>query len=113
MRTLSGLSATAFQKFQVPVNGCTAEFILKYNPATRTWLLDIVCDAFILYNLRICHNLNLLAQYSDLITWGLYVTVIGIVEPVLIDDFSSGRAELNILTADEVELIEGGYSVLK
>lgn len=113
MKTITGLSATPLQRFQFPVNDEVAEFVLKYRPAIQFWYLDCIVGNIEIYNTRVCHNLNLYAQYSDILNWGIYISVNGIVEPILIDDFSTGRAMINIIDQDEIGIIEGGYSLLK
>lgn len=113
MKTLSGLSATPFQNFQVSFQDKLIDFTLKYFPAVRMWFIDITVDDIEIKNIRICHNLNLLAQYSNILNFGIFVDVNGITEPVLVDDFSAERATLNLLTSDEISIINEGYSILR
>lgn len=113
MNTLTGLTATPAQKFQVPINGEFADIVLTYKPSIQMWFLDLTYQGTEINGMRICHNLNLLSQYSNILKFGLYVEMDGAVEPALIDDFSTGRVLLNILDESEIEQIEAGYSALR
>lgn len=113
MNTLTGLTATPSQTFQVPISGDFADITLNYRPAVQMWFIDILYKGIDIKGMRICNNLNLLSQYNKQLKFGIYVEMDGAIEPGLIDDFSTGRALLNILDESELELIESGYSILK
>lgn len=111
MNELDGFTASPVQRFRTPVENGLAEMVLTYRPAVQMWFLDVTLRDVTIKNIRVCHSLNLLAQYADVIDFGLYVYPVDTVEPGLIDDFSSGRIVLNILEKFEVDLVEGGYRV--
>lgn len=113
MNALTGLTSTPVQKFQVPINGNVADIILTYRPSVQMWFIDITYLEIEIKGMRVCHNLNLLAQYNTLLKFGLYVEMNGAVEPALIDDFFFGRVVLNILDESELDLIQAGYSSLR
>lgn len=113
MLSLTGLTATPSQTFQVPISGEFADITLNYRPAIQMWFIDISYKGIDINGIRVCNNINLLSQYNKLLKFGMYVEMDGAIEPGLIDDFSTGRALLNILDESEIELIESGYSILK
>lgn len=113
MNTLTGLTSTPSQTFQVPIAEDVANITLNYRPSIQMWFIDITYQGIDIKGIRICHNLNLLAQYSAILKFGLYVEMDGSVEPSLIDDFSTGRVKLNILDESELDTIKSGYSNLR
>ena len=94
-------------------DGSTIEITLSYRPAIQMWFADIVNDDFSVYGMRVCNSPNLLQQYSKLIPFGINVNIPDGSEPFLVNDFSTGRVELGILTSDEVDQINESYSEAK
>ena len=115
MLTLNGIRAIPSQTFSTVIEEGLITFNLYYKPTIEMWMIDVIFKTFSVYSIRVCNSLNLLSQFSELIPFGLMVSVgdnIGY-EPSLIDDFSSERITLNILDKSEVEMIENNYINLK
>lgn len=113
MTKLTGLTATPSQKLQTPIGDNFADINLVYRPSIQMWFIDVAYQGIEIKGMRVCHNINLLAQYSKILNFGLYVEMDGATEPALIDDFSTGRVLLNILDESEIDQIEAGYSALR
>lgn len=113
MTTLTGLTATPSQKLQTPVGDNFADINLIFRPSIQMWFIDVSYQGIEIKGIRICHNINLLVQYSKILNFGLYVEMDGATEPALIDDLSSGRVKLNILGEEELDVIDIGYSALR
>lgn len=104
MTLLTGIRATGTQKFQaLSSSGKSISFTLIYSAATQNWKADIEYNGFKLNGIRIFTSLNILYQYRNIIDFGLACYTQDKGEPFIVNDFSSGRAELYVLTADEVE----------
>lgn len=114
MKILSGIRATGQQKLLTSAdNGDIIEIILYFQSRTATWKMDITCNDFDLKGLRISHVLNLLCQYNNIIPFGIGVIIDDGGEPFLVNDFSSGRVQLAILTPAEVQAVGDFYVELK
>ena len=110
MKKLDGISATGTQSFSVlAYNGDTVNMAIKYNPATQQWFINVSWENFVLNGTRIFSSPNILNQYDKIIPFGLAVIVDGGGEPFLIDDFSSGRVGLYLLSHDEVSAVNDFY----
>ncbi len=106
MKTITSLKAIAKQRFQTPLeNGLYVDVLLRFLPAISQWVVDVVYEDFKLYGMRVCNSLNILIQYSKIIPFGILIDVYDGGEPFLIDDFSSGRCRLSILSSEEVEQV--------
>ena len=116
MLTLEGIQAVPIQNFRTPITQGTIIFKLYYRPNVRMWFIDITLGTFIVNGMRLSNQPNMLNQYSNTIPFGLYVQLLDAdpgYEPILIDDFSSGRLALNVLDQDELYQIEAVYMELK
>ena len=114
MRILDGIRATGQQKLRTSAdNGDIIEITLSYLPAVQQWKIDIVSGDFELNGLRVYALLNILNQYENLIPFGIGIIIPAGGEPFLINDFSSGRVQMAILTAAEVAEVDAFYVGLK
>jgi len=114
LKVLSGIRATGQQKLLTSAdNGDVIEIILYFQSRTNTWKMDITSGDFDLKGLRISHVLNLLCQYNNIIPFGIGVIIDDGGEPFLINDFSTGRVQLAILTSDEVAAVDAFYVSIK
>jgi hypothetical protein len=117
MIKITGLTADAFQKFKIadPNGGGDISVKLSYRPRVQRWFIDITFGTFILNGYKVLRNPNILAKWSNVIPFGLTVTVSDNFEPFVINDFSSDRVQLYLLTTAEVAevetMISEGYTV--
>ena len=110
MITISGLSSLPNQIFRVPLeDGSIVKFQLVYKPSIQMWFIDIEYNNFNVKGMRVVNLLNMLTQYINIIPFGLYVEISDGTEPLLINDFSSKRVILNILTQAEVQELDQAY----
>ena len=111
MKVLSGIMATGQQRLStMAYNGDVIEMTLYFQSRTGSWKIDVSCDDFIVKGLRVSHVPNILSQYKNIIPFGIGVVITDGGEPFLINDFSTGRVELAILSPDEVNSIEDLYA---
>ena len=86
---------------------------LRFLPAVQQWVADITSGNFTVTSIRLANSPNLLYQYQRIIPFGMAIIVSDGGEPFLINDFSTARAEIAILTQTEVAQINAAYARLK
>lgn len=109
MKTLTGIKATPTQIFRVPIDQGIIKILLMYKPAIQMWFMNIEFGDKIINGIRVNRNYNIIEQYNNVLPFGIYIKVIEGTEPLLIDDFSSGRIEMNILDQSEMDEIDALY----
>jgi hypothetical protein len=108
---LSGIRATGTQNFQTLTEaGVTIDITLRFNPAAQMWVMDLAYQSFTVYGVRLVVALNLFRKYKDILPFGVLVDSTDGGDPFIVDDFSSERCTLAILTEDEVIQAEEAYS---
>ena len=86
---------------------------LRFLPAAQQWVADITSGNFTLTSNRLANSPNLLYQYQRIIPFGMAIIVSDGGQPFLINDFSTGRAEIAILTRAEVAGVNAAYSRIR
>ena len=103
MTVLQGLRAIPRQRFRArDPEGGIINLTLKYSLTTRLWFLDVEHSLLDVNNIRVSFVPNLLEQHTNVIPWGITVLSQDRGEPFLINDFSTERIRLAILTPAEV-----------
>ncbi len=114
MKRLEGIRATGTQNIAaIASNGDTVLMTLYFKAAVQQWFIDIEWSTFNLKGNRIYSTPNMLCQYEKIIPFGLGVITEGGGEPFLINDFSSGRVNLYLLSPEEVEEVQDFYVGLR
>lgn len=114
MNRLEGIQAAGTQKLATTAsNGDPIVIIMSFNAATQEWKMDIEWNTFVLRGNRIYSSPNILCQYEAIIPFGLAVITDGVGEPFLINDFSSGRVNMYVLSPEEVEEVQDYYVSLR
>jgi len=84
-------------------NGSAANLTISYAPQQYAWfILSLTYKTFTVKGMQITANPNLLNQWRNSIPFGLGCFVVGNREPTQQQDFSSGAAQLYILSQTEV-----------
>lgn len=110
MKILDGIRATGKQKLRTLAdNGDIIEITLYYLPAVQQWKMDVVSGDFDLNGLRVYALPNILGQYEKIIPFGIGIIIPAGGEPFLINDFSSGRVQMAILTPVEMVEVDDFY----
>jgi hypothetical protein len=110
MQLIDDISNDPKQKHTITlggVEGGQAVLQLDYSPVSRGWFIDVAyeLDGIEKWNckgLRITTIYNLLAQFKNIIPFGLNVYCADGGEPMFLHDFLTGRAELGVLNAEEI-----------
>jgi len=76
------------------------------------WFIDIQYNTKTINGLRVCANINLLNSWKKVLPFGLSVFVRdgNKTDPFLIDDFSTGRAILYLLSQEDLVYLEEEYA---
>lgn len=80
------------------------EFICR--PSIQRWSVNVSHPLITLNGYNLCLSPNILRPWKNLIPFGIAVTSLDGVDPVDIDDFSSGRVQIFILSAEDVAAVE-------
>lgn len=103
MILLKQITSKAYQNLSITTDeGFTFNFILKFLPTQNCWVCDIKYNDFEATNLFLNLNLNCIRRFKKLLPFGIMCLTDFRGDPQNIDDFSSGRAKLYILSAAEV-----------
>ena len=83
---------------------------LRYKEQQLGWFCNIIYGSREIDGLRIFTSGNVLHQWRNLLPFGIACQVEGDQEATLVDDFSSGRAKLFVLSQSEVNTFAGVVS---
>ncbi len=110
MKTITGIQANPSQELTVVLeDGTSFTLSMYFRPAISMWMCDILYGEIAINNMRVCNNLNILEQYSNILPFGIACFTDSGYEPSLIDDFSTLKAQLLLMTSSDVEAIEQSY----
>lgn len=110
MKTFTEITNEPKQKFVlVGEDNENINFSLRYNPTQMSWEFDLAFEDFTLNGKKITNSPNMLREHINVLNFGLGCNVSDGSEPYLLNDFSTGRATLYLLTESEVTQIEGAF----
>ncbi len=114
MKRLDGIRATGKQSIATTAtNGDSILMTLYFKAAVQQWTIDIEWNSFNLTGNRIYSSLNMLCQYEAIIPFGLACITEGGGEPFLVNDFSSSRVNIYLLSPEEVIEVQDFYVSLR
>lgn len=105
MLLVQNITSDALQKQTLVLpNGASFTLTMYFRPMQYGWFInELVYGSFTLNGVRITNLPNILHQFRNQLPFGLGCFTVADREPSQQDDFSSGVAQLFVLTADEVE----------
>ena len=107
MKYLNRIDAVAFQRFYLIGNaGQRIEMTLRFLPTQESWMMDIKYLDFELNGIMVVASPNLLRAFKKIIPFGIVCNCPDEVDPAFINDFSSQRCNLYLLSAAEVDEME-------
>lgn len=107
MRYLNKITAEASQKFFLTGNtGQRITMNLRYMPSIQGWQMDLSYNDFTANGIHVVGSPNLLRNFKNIIPFGIACVVTDGLDPYYIDDFSSGRAVLYLLSEADVKSVE-------
>ena len=109
MQYIDNISNEPMQKHTILLEEDSSRIVLEltYRPNQLGWFLDVTYDNlyFKLYGLRITTNSNILNQWRNKLPFGIICQCKDSQDPMLIEDFLVNRAQLAILSKEEVNQI--------
>lgn len=105
MRKISSLTSNPNQSVTIVTSkGVYYKLNLRYLPTQFNWVMDIVSDNFELYNQTVHCTANILDKFHNLLDFGLAIWTIDGLDPMGIDNFESGYAQVYILDSSELNI---------
>jgi hypothetical protein len=86
-----------------------ATLTLEFKPSQNGWFYSIEWQTFSVNNLRIVNSANILRQWVKIIPFGIGILTKSGQDPMTVDAFSSGEANLYLLTSDDTAYLESLY----
>lgn len=109
MQYIDNISNEPMQKHTILLEEDSSRIVLEltYRPNQLGWFLDVTYDNldFKVYGLRITTNSNILNQWRNKLPFGIICQCKDSQDPMLIEDFLVNRAQLAILSKEEVNQI--------
>lgn len=87
-------------------DGTTVDLVLLFNAATDRWVMSVTYLDKIIESLGLCTLPNVLRQWMNVLPFGIACVTADQTDPFDINDFSTGRVKLYLLTAADVAQIE-------
>lgn len=107
MLRIDNITTAPKQEFTVNLQDKTQlGVILEYKPNQAGWFVTLTYKDQTIPNMRVVNMANMIRELKNVWGVGLRCDVSDGGEPYFIDDFQTGRAQLSILNADEVESLE-------
>lgn len=107
MQIITSLTNEPNQRHQLVLdNNETVDFRLYYLARMQSWYYDFSYQDTTVYCSKVVLTPNSLRQFRRILPFGLAFFSDSEVEPFQITDFSSGRVQMAILNAEEVQQIE-------
>lgn len=101
--TIINDSNNQVMRFVIETANQTVDVFLRYIEQQQGWFISFDYLDFSAKSIRVVTSGNFLHQFRNLIPFGLSCVVEGNQEPMLQQDFSSGRAKLYLLNSSEVQ----------
>ena len=109
MQTINNISNDPKQKHTILLAEDSSRIVLNliYKPTQLGWFVDVIYEdsGLEIYGLRVTTNTNILNQWRNILPFGLMCTCADNQDLLLLDDFIVNRAQLHILSKEEVEEI--------
>lgn len=108
MQQINNITNEANQKFTILFDDTSEKIIIEliYRPTQLGWFMDVSYNDFAVKGIRVCVAPNALRQFKNVIPFGISIYTEDGQEPLFIDDFITGRANIGILNKEEVEIVE-------
>lgn len=87
-------------------DGTTVDITLIYQATSERWIMNLSYAGTVINGLGVCCDPNILRQWKNVFPFGIACATDDQTDPFAVDDFSSGRASLFLLTAEDVESME-------
>lgn len=90
-------------------NGTRVVFTFEYKANQLGWFFGFQYDDASYQNIRLTTSYNILRAYRNWLPFGLRCDTQDMEEPLDLNDFITGYANVYLLTREDVQAIEGNY----
>ena len=112
MTQITGINTISKQTFTLVLsNGGQANLYLEYMEGQQGWFYSITYGTWSATYRRLVVTANMLRAFRNIIPFGLGLMTTDGYEPIFINDFQNGRAQLFLLDQSDVASFEGILSV--
>lgn len=109
MKQLDRINDQAYQRFFLTGNpGQRITMTLRFLASQSLWVMDLSLNTVSVNGLQVINSPNLLRQFRNTLPFGISCQTKDGYDPYYVNDFSTKRAALFLLTQAEVEQIEAG-----
>ncbi len=91
------------------LDGSIAVMELIYQGATERWVMNVSYGDVVINGINLCCYPNVLRQWKETLPFGLACVTADQTDPVDINDFATGRAQIYLL--DQTDIVEIDSSV--
>lgn len=107
MKLITGISSDYKQRSMLQLDdGTTVYLNLVYIEQQTGWFVDILWESKQINGLRLTTSPNLLYKWKNVIPFGLMLLTNTNAEPLNLDDFSTGTAQLYLLNQDDMTEVD-------
>ena len=107
MNQVTSITNASKQRIQIPLDdGTTIDFRLYFMPTQYSWYFDFTYNNYTSNGNKVVLTYNALRHLKNLLPFGFSFMAESQVEPYSIEDFSSGRVRMYVLTSEDVKEIE-------
>lgn len=112
MTQITGITTTAKQTLTLVLpNGGQSQLYLEYMEGQQGWFYSISYGVWSATYRRLVVTANMLRAFRNIIPFGIGLMTSDGYEPLFINDFQNGRAQLFLLNQSDVATFEGILSV--
>ena len=111
MFRINSLANEPKQSIVMFVDNSRIVFTFNYKPNQLGWFFGFEYDGQSYQNIRLTTSYNILRAYRNWLPFGIACQTLDGLEPMDIDDFSSGYANVYLLTKEEVNTVESTFYV--
>lgn len=91
------------------INGIQIVMTLRYMPRIQQWILGVDDGTNSIQGISVLNSLNLLEQWSNVLSYGIQCTTTNNLDPYQITDFASQIANLYLLDVDDIAAIKQAW----
>lgn len=107
MLYIDKLTSDPLQKFILTgIPGVTINAMLRFMPRTREWFMDIAYNGQSFNGIAVVSSPNILRSFRGILPFGICCATVTGLDPFQLDSFSAQKANLYLLTADDVQQLE-------
>ena len=103
MKLLDKLTANPIQKYTVITEeGDRFTLDLRFLPSQAAWEASIEWGSVLILGISLVLSPNLLFGFRNILPFGLLVSATNGIEPAYLDDFTTGRIKLYVMTENDL-----------